>query len=205
MVRLTAQGEIMLIKQAILERIATGEVTLVFRRWAKPAVKPGGRLRTSVGELRIESIDPTSLAKISQREAKLAGFESLDDLRAELQKRIEGTIFRIGISLAGPDTRIALRNDAKLSAADVQTIRSALERLDQRASDGPWTHRVLEAIAQNPELKAVDLGQKLGLEKERLKLDVRKLKNLGLTESLHPGYRLSPRGAEFLKQLRRKA
>ena len=39
----------------------------------------------------------------------------------------------------------------------------------------------------------VEAGE-LGREKEPLKGDVRKLKDLGLTESLNPGYRLSPRG-----------
>ena len=32
--------------------------------------------------------------------------------------------------------------------------------------------------------------------------NVRKLKNLGLTESLHPGYRLSPRRRAFLERQR---
>ncbi|HEX7068738.1 MAG TPA: hypothetical protein VF295_11185 [Candidatus Limnocylindria bacterium] len=35
------------------------------------------------------------------------------------------------------------------------------------------------------------------------KLDDRKLKELGLTESLRPGYRLSPRGESVLARLRR--
>jgi hypothetical protein len=36
------------------------------------------------------------------------------------------------------------------------------------------------------------------------KLDVRKLKELGLTESLRPGYRLSPRGETVLGWLRQR-
>jgi hypothetical protein len=194
----------LLIKQAILERIATGEVTLAFRRWAEPAVKQGGRLRTSVGELRIESVTPTTVDKISERDAHSAGFDSLDDLQLELRKRTDGTLFRISLALAGPDTRIALRNDAKLSSEDLAAIREALERLDRRASQGAWTHRVLSAIAANPGLKAGDLAELLGLEKERLKLDVRKLKELGLTESLQPGYRLSPRGHKLVEYLQRR-
>jgi hypothetical protein len=191
-----------LLKQAILERIAAGEVTLVFRRWARPAVKQGGRLRTSVGELRIDSIVRTTFAKITDRDARLAGFESLNALQAELRRRTEGTLYRVALSLAGPDTRIALRNDARLSDADVETICETLERLDRRARHGAWTRRTLTAIAANPGLKAGDLAAKLDIEKERLTLDVRKLKELGLTESLQPGYRLSPRGAALLKRLR---
>jgi hypothetical protein len=37
------------------------------------------------------------------------------------------------------------------------------------------------------------------LELQPFKLNVRKLKALGLTESLEVGYRLSPRGAAFLQ------
>ena len=39
----------------------------------------------------------------------------------------------------------------------------------------------------------------LDREKEPFKLDVRKLKNLGLTLSLSVGYRISPRGAAYLR------
>ena len=41
-----------------------------------------------------------------------------------------------------------------------------------------------------------------GLEKDVFKPRVRRLKELGLTESLEVGYRLSPRGEDALTQLR---
>ena len=41
-----------------------------------------------------------------------------------------------------------------------------------------------------------------GQEKMPFKVNVRKLKRLGLTESLDVGYRLSPRGAVVLSALR---
>ena len=41
---------------------------------------------------------------------------------------------------------------------------------------------------------APDLAARLGRETLAFKIDVRKLKALGLTESLEVGYRLSPRG-----------
>ena len=37
------------------------------------------------------------------------------------------------------------------------------------------------------------------MERPAFKLNVRKLKALGLTESLEVGYRLSPRGAAYLQ------
>ena len=46
--------------------------------------------------------------------------------------------------------------------------------------------------------RAADLAAWFGRETQPFKTDVRKLKNLGLTESLEVGYRLSPRGEAYL-------
>jgi hypothetical protein len=56
---------------------------------------------------------------------------------------------------------------------------------------------VLDLIARNPGVRAPDLAAGLGLETLPFKRDVRKLKELGLTESLEVGYRLSPRGQAY--------
>jgi hypothetical protein len=42
----------------------------------------------------------------------------------------------------------------------------------------------------------------MALERAVFKLDIRKLKESGLTESLEVGYRLSPRGKRLLDHLR---
>jgi hypothetical protein len=47
-------------------------------------------------------------------------------------------------------------------------------------------------------VRAGDLADDLGRERLDVKLDVRKLKALGLTISLGVGYRLSPRGEAYL-------
>jgi hypothetical protein len=49
----------------------------------------------------------------------------------------------------------------------------------------------------------VDLADHLGRDKLPFKADVRRLKALGLTESLETGYRLSPRGKAIMTYLRR--
>jgi hypothetical protein len=63
---------------------------------------------------------------------------------------------------------------------------------------------VLEAIEARPAVRAADLAATLDRDKVDFKIDVRKLKALGLTESLEVGYRLSPRGAALLSWLRSK-
>jgi hypothetical protein len=63
---------------------------------------------------------------------------------------------------------------------------------------------VLEAIRERPGVRAPDLAASFGRETRPFKADVRKLKELGLTESLPVGYRLSPRGEAVLQAERRK-
>ena len=59
----------------------------------------------------------------------------------------------------------------------------------------------LRLIAERPATRAPDLTASLGRETLAFKADVRKLKALGLTESLAVGYRLSPRGRALLERL----
>ena len=53
-------------------------------------------------------------------------------------------------------------------------------------------------IAERPETLAEDLAASRGEKKPQFKRRVRRLKELGLTESLEVGYRLSPRGRAYL-------
>lgn len=174
----------MLLKVAHLEAIRRGEVSLVFRRWKKPSVKTGGTLNTAVGQLAIDEVAEVDPAAITNAEAAQAGLGSADAVRAELGG--EGTAYRVRVRFLGADPREALRDDTDLTG-----VLEKLKRLDAR---GAWTGRVLDLIAEHPARRAGDLAAMLGLETQPFKLDVRKLKALGLTESLEVGYRLSARG-----------
>jgi hypothetical protein len=188
-----------LLSAAILEGIAAGEVTLAFRRWRKPTVRAGGRLRTRVGELAIESVEIVTERAIDERAAHRAGYASRAEALASLRR--EGTLYRVAFRLAGPDARIALRNDAKLAKEDIAEIARRLDRLDAASRRGPWTRDVLRLIDAQPGVRAPDLAASRGLETKPFKASVRKLKELGLTESLAVGYRLSPRGRAALRKL----
>ena len=64
---------------------------------------------------------------------------------------------------------------------------------------------VLDVIRRRPATRAADLAaEEFGRERDPFKIDVRKLKNLGLTHSLDVGYELSPRGAEYLRRTTRR-
>lgn len=184
----------MLFKRATLNRIAAGEITLALRRWKKPTVKAGGRLRTAIGELAIGGVE--KIARLSAADARRAGYASLAD--AEKDLRADGDLYRIEVSRAGADRRVALRASDKLSADDIAAIAARLDRFDAAASSGPWTRATLRLIGARPGERAPNLAADQGRETAPFKRDVRKLKELGLTESLEIGYRLSPRGRAFL-------
>ena len=195
----------MLITRAVLDRIAAGDVDLVFRRWRRPTVKAAGRLRTAIGELTIDAVDVVDQSRITAAQARRAGYDSLPELIVDLERRAEGDVYRVQLHLAGPDRRIALRANDRLGADDVADLDRRLARLDHASRHGPWTHAVLELIACRPAVRAPDLAASLGRETAPFKTDVRKLKELGLTESLPIGYRLSPRGRAYLRRVGTRA
>jgi len=76
-------------------------------------------------------------------------------------------------------------------------LTATLDRMD-RAADRPWTRQVLEQIGRRPGVVSTELAAEAGEDRAHYKLRVRRLKALGLTESLEVGYRLSPRGRAYL-------
>ncbi len=190
----------MLIKMKTLQGIRAGEITLAFRRWKRPTVKAGGRLRTAIGELAIEAVDEVTMRGITAEDSRRAGFASRAALIEELRGR-QGKLYRVALRFAGADRRIRLRGKTRLSRRDFEEVAEKLCRMDARSPDGAWTARVLKVIEKWPRRRAAELAAKLGMDKDRLKPRVRKLKELGLTESLDVGYRLSPRGHVVLSHL----
>jgi hypothetical protein len=185
----------MLFRLDELRRIQAGEITLAFRRWRRPTVKAGGSLRTKAGVLAIDSVEPIGEEDVTDEDARRAGAPDRETLLAGL--RPEGRLHRVAFRLAGPDPRIALRERSEVSPAERAEIDARLARLDAASRHGPWTSAVLRLIAERPGTRAPDLAASFGRETAPFKADVRKLKELGLTESLEVGYRLSPRGRAY--------
>lgn len=189
----------MLLKQEILAGIVDGSIKTVFRRWSVPRVKAGSTFRTPVGVVVVEHIEPASAASITERSARDAGFASRTALVSELEKHRDGRLYRITLRLAGEDPRVALRKESSLTRADARHLEGKLARLGAKTAAGPWALRVLHAIRLRPAVRATDLALSLGMTREVFKPRVRQLKELGLTESLEVGYRLSPRGEALLR------
>jgi hypothetical protein len=192
----------MLFKARFYAGIVDGSITRTFRRWKRLQVVPGNRYRQPFGEVEVVSAGKVDERLITARDAELAGYESRDDLLTELARHREGTLYRIDFRFAGADRRIALRQREDLSEEDIDALVKRLTRLDKASSHGPWTRQALELIDRKPAVVSTVLAAEMGIERPVFKIDIRKLKESGLTESLEVGYRLSPRGKRLLAHLR---
>jgi hypothetical protein len=191
----------MLFEQRLWAGLADGTVTVTFRRWPRPRARAGGRHRTPAGVLAVDAVTVVDPAAITEDDARTAGFGSLAELRRRLDRHGDGPVYRIDFHHAGADPREALRQADALSAGELAGLRARLDRLDRAARGGPWTAATLRLIGDRPQVRAADLAAAAGRERLAFKADVRKLKELGLTESLEVGYRLSPRGRALLERL----
>jgi hypothetical protein len=192
----------MLIKDDVIEKIKSGEITTLFRRWSRPGAKAGGSQMTQGGVIGIDSVEVVSENDITELDARESGYGTKENLLDKLNYR-EDPIYRIRVFFKGEDPRIALREN--LEDDDLQEVIARLEKLDKNSKRGDWTQQYLQVIQDMPNTHSSMLANYLGLSIPEFKPWVRKLKALGLTESLHPGYKLSPRGEKVLEAMREKA
>lgn len=184
------------------EAVARGEVTLAYRRWPAPRVVAGRVYRTNAGRLMIDSVGEVDPAAIDATDAASAGRADANDVRRQLRGDADWPTYRIEFHLVtDPDPREELAARETLDAAELDDLRQRLARIDAASRHGPWTEQTLRLIADRPATRAADLAELAGRDKPSFKLDVRKLKNLGLTHSLEVGYKLSARGRAYLAHL----
>lgn len=181
--------------------IADGTITVTFRRWKRHQVLAGRPYRTAGGRIQVTSVTVVEPESITDAQARAAGFDDAAALLNDLHGEPGRPLYRIEFTrAAGPDPRAELAASADLGPDDVAEITKRLDRLDKASSHGAWTRTTLRLIDEHPERRAGDLAEIVGRERAPFKIDVRKLKNLGLTESFEVGYRLSPRGRAYLER-----
>jgi hypothetical protein len=181
--------------------VASGRITVAYRRWAEPRVVEGRVYRTNAGRIEIDSIREVNPELIADNDPdlELADRRNARDVRRRLRGDETLPTFLIRFHLVeGPDPREELASQTSLSDADLAELRERLARFDELSQHGAWTLETLRLIQTKPATRAAELAEAVGRETAPFKLDVRKLKNLGLTYSLEVGYRLSPRGAAYL-------
>jgi hypothetical protein len=169
--------------------LADGTITVAFRRQRRATVRAGGTLQSPAGLLQIDEVAAIDVAEIADADALAAGYT--DRLAVVADLRPEGTLYRVRFHRIGDDPRVELRARAELDRAELADLRRRLGRLD-------WAVPTLRLIGERPATVSTELAATLGLERLPFKQRVRRLKALGLTESLDVGYRLSPRGQAVL-------
>jgi hypothetical protein len=188
-----------LFEQRFWAGMADGSITVTFRRWKRHQAIAGRSYRTPAGMIDVTAVDVVTTDDITEADAAAAGYASVGTLIADLRGTPDLALYRVRFRPSGtPDPRALLA----ASTEDLPDLDARLDRLDKASRHGPWTRQVLRLIAERPGVRAGDLAPIMGREVlADFKLDVRKLKNLGLTISLPVGYELSPRGQAYLDQL----
>lgn len=181
--------------------LADGSITVTFRTWTRPQAKVGGRYRVAGMLLEATDVREVVVDTMTDADAVAAGEVDLLTLLRRLKNPSpQTTVWRVDLRYVGLDDRIERRVNDALTEDDIAALRARLDRLD-RGAGGPWTRATLRLIEKYPGVVSTALARQTGQERPAFKLNVRKLKEMGLTESLDVGYRLSPRGEALLRAI----
>ena len=179
----------MQIQARFRDGIARGDVTLTFRRWKRCQVLPGHRYRTAAGRIEVDAVDVVDPARISDRGRAALRFRVAAELLAELRGDDTLPTYRIRFHMFDRTRRARrARGVGRLVRRRTRpssTARLAVSMPQLARSRGPSA--VLRTIETQPGVRAADLAAQFGRETQPFKLDVRKLKNLGLTDQPRDG------------------
>ena len=179
-----------------------GSVTLTFRRWKKPLVRPAGRYRCHpIGVLEVDTLTQVTVAEITTEDARRSGFASKAELLAYMLEASpeplppDATVYRVELHYGGDGDRVETALETSLSEDARRELEKAVSKLD---GSEPWTLRTLLLIREHPRVAASKLAPHFDLPTPEFKARVVKLKKLGLTQSFEVGYEVSPRGHAWL-------
>lgn len=170
--------------------ILAGRITVSFRDWKRPHAAVGGvyRLRPS-GAVTVIGVRTVRLCDVEPDDLGRSGFDSVAEIARFLKLPESAKVTRVEFKLTDAPAGKPL---PELSADDVVT---RLQATDRRSAT-PWTADVLALIRDHPATRAGDLAPRMGWDTPAFKANVRKLKRLGLTQSLETGYRLTGLGEQ---------
>jgi hypothetical protein len=183
------------------EAIRAGSVCCSFRTWPSPQAKVGGQYNLHpTGAIEVTALRQIRFADAGHRQVRQSGFPDTEALRAYLKVDDNDLVYLVEFRYLGEVT-VKVPPGQKLNARQARSLANKLTRMDQRSGRGPWAHRTLTLIDQQPGTRAADLAGVLGWDTAPFNANVRKLKQLGLTLSLDTGYRLTDRGVALLGEL----
>src|SRR5438094_7889631 len=95
-----------LFEQRFWAGIADGAVTMTFRRCKRQQVLAGRRYRTPGGIVEVQAVDVIGEDKVTDRDARRAGFPSAATLVAQLRGTPGDLIYRVAFTIVNePDPR----------------------------------------------------------------------------------------------------
>lgn len=183
----------MLFKPRFVPGLLDGTTRVTFRAWKRPQVREGGEYRIPDGTLIVDSIGRQWVSELTETDAQASGNRSLQELHAFLGDARE--VYRIEFHVRPGEP---VKPAANLTADDAL---ERVQRMDASATKPGWASRALALIDRHPGRRAPDLAEIEQRPTQPFKADVRRLKALGLTESLEVGYRLTSLGREVLQRL----
>ena len=181
-----------------------GSVTCTYRYWKRLQAKPGNFYKINpIGHIKVSKVIELDFDNIRQKDARASGFDSIENLRDYLVPFAgeDRVLYRIDFTYEGHRPDQEPDKSAISSTVDIDAITKKLAVRD-RNSGTPWTQKTLKLVAANPGMSSAFLAEKLDRDRAGLKRDMVKLKQLGLTISLEVGYKLSPKGQSYLKQVK---
>ena len=180
------------------EAIAAGRITTTFRTWRTPRAKLEGQYNIPpFGAIQVTGIRQLPLEKASAAAIRRAGFADRAALEGFLGVSGESPVYQVDFKYLG-SAEVKRPDTQRLHKSELADITKRLTRMDSKR---PWTRKALSLIAAHPATRAGDLAPQCDMDTPTFKRNVRKLKALGLTQSMETGYQLTPRGQQMLRQL----
>jgi hypothetical protein len=177
--------------------IRAGQLTVTWRLWKFAHVKAGKVYKMGYGgALYIDEVVTVRVADVTDGDAHEAGF-------ADARALVEFAHSHAGVKVF-PNTMLHcvrfhyLDEEPATPQLSLEEVTKRLDRLDRASTHGPWALDTLRAIEASPAVAARLLAADLERPRDDFKVDVRKLKALGLTISLGTGYMLSELGQAWL-------
>jgi hypothetical protein len=86
-------------------QVLSGDITLTFRLWRRPKVRPGGRYRVADGQIEVDSVELVPFSSIKDTDVHDAGEADLGSLRRRAAHagpiHDETLLYRIEFHVAG--------------------------------------------------------------------------------------------------------
>jgi hypothetical protein len=90
------------------DAVASGDITVSFRLWQRPRVRPGGRYRAGLVQIEVDSVELMPFAAVTPDDIRRSGERDRESLRqraAHAGPIADDTLlYRVEFHLAGPGT-----------------------------------------------------------------------------------------------------